>query len=130
VVVDVPLFDLPAERARVREAAAERDAAAHRLESVRIAVAAQVAEAEALLEGARHVDAQSRAIVATAAEARTQAEAQYEAGLVDIGAVTVAVARHREAQLDAVRTRLDVLRAALTRDLARGDLSRWLEEGR
>ncbi len=130
VVLEVPLLDLPAQAAAVREARAEGEAADHRADAVRVAVQAQVAEADALLDAARAADDQSAAMVGAAREARAEAEARFGAGLVDVTTVAVALVREREAEIAALGTRFDVLRTALLRDAARGDLTLWTETAR
>lgn len=130
VVVEVPLLDGAARKAEVRAARASEDAAAARLESVRITVDGQQAEALALLEAASRADAVGETVVGAAVAARGQAEARFEAGLVDVTVVATAIAREREARLEQLSARFDVLRAALTRDYVHGDLSAWTEAPR
>ncbi len=127
VVLELPLLDLPAQSATLREARAEQEAADHRADAVRVGVQAQVAEAEALLSAARAADAQSGAMLGAAREARSEAEARFGAGLVDLTLVAIGLQREREAELAALGTQFDVLRAALLRDAARGDLTPWTQ---
>jgi hypothetical protein len=90
-------------------------------------VGGQLGEREARLAPARRADDVSPAVVEAAVGARSQAEARFEAGLVDVTVVADALAREREARLEQLAARFDVLRAALARDYARGDLSAWTE---
>lgn len=127
LVLDVPLLDLPAQAASLREADAEARAARHRADAVEIAVRGQVAEAEALVDAARAAEAHSAALVEATRAARREAEARFDAGLLDLTTVAAALVREAEAELAAVERRFDVLRAALLRDAARGDLTAWTE---
>lgn len=127
IVLDVPLLDLAGRSATSRAARASRDMATARLEQARVDAAGQEAEAAALLDAALRAGESSDAVVGAATDARRQAEARYAAGLVDVTIVAATLAREREARLAALSAQFDVLRAAITRDYARGDLSAWLE---
>ncbi|MFN2375037.1 MAG: TolC family protein [Candidatus Binatia bacterium] len=130
LVLEIPLRDLASRASEAQALLAERDAARARLEAARLEVGAQLAEAEALLEAASQADARSSVVVEAARAAFGQAQGRFDAGLLDITLVAAAKSRAREAELASLSARFDVLRAALARDYARGDLGGWMEPGR
>ena len=126
--VTLPVFDLPAIRARESAQSATIRAETARLRQIASDLAAQWNRAVATLSGARSVAANTPLQVAAARAATEQATARYQSGLGNIDAVAEAQRLLTQSEIDNALSRLGVWRGLLGVATAAGDIQPFVVE--
>jgi outer membrane protein TolC len=128
LVVDFPVLDVVAVRARSRAQAAQVGVAQARRRDLEQAVQSQVDSARAVLDAARRVADNTPIAFQAARAAEAQATARYRAGLATIDLVAEAQRILAQAEIDDAVARLNVRRAELLLARAVGDISPFVTQ--
>jgi outer membrane protein len=128
LTVTFPFLDFASVQAREAQQAAALRAEQARYRQVTTDLQAQWNAAQAALDGARRVAANTPVEVAAARAALDQAGARYQAGLAGIVEVAEAQRLVAQAEIDNALARLNIWRAWLGVEAARGDIQPFLAE--
>jgi outer membrane protein len=128
VTVTFPFMDRFAQREQEAAQSANIRAGQAQYQVISTNLQAQFNTALATLAGARRVAANTPVVVSSARAALEQATARYQAGLAPIDDVAQAQRLLVQAQIDDALARLNVWRALLQVETARGDIQPFLAE--
>jgi outer membrane protein TolC len=126
--VTFPVFDFASLHAREAAQSATIRAQAARARQIATDIRAQWNTAVAMLNGARHIAANTPVEVSAARAAAEQATARYRSGLANIDEVAEAQRLLTQAEIDDALARLAVWRALLSIATAAGDIRPFLAE--